>query len=178
MRKTSYRVAFGGITAALMVALMLLGPMIPTMTYVFPALAGVLILPIRWEFGPKTGVTLYLAVALLSLFLCPNKESALFFALLFGWYPLVRPKLQHIQPKAGRVAVKIILFNLALAVIALLMVFVFMLPVLEEGTGLWLAAGLLLLGNVTFLLYDVFLARCGDLYVLRLRPKLFPRHRS
>ena len=39
-------------------------------------------------------------------------------------------------------------------------------------------AGMLLLGNVTFLLYDVLLGRIGDLYVYRLRPKLFPHHFS
>ena len=33
---------------------------------------------------------------------------------------------------------------------------------------------MLLLGNVTFLLYDLMLARMTDLYVYRLRPKLFP----
>ena len=37
---------------------------------------------------------------------------------------------------------------------------------------------MLLLGNVTFLLYDVLLGRIGDLYVYRLRPKLFPHHFS
>ncbi len=35
---------------------------------------------------------------------------------------------------------------------------------------------MLVLGNVAFLIYDVLLARISDLYVYRLRPKLFPRH--
>ena len=39
-------------------------------------------------------------------------------------------------------------------------------------------AGMLLLGNLTFLLYDVLLGRIGDLYVYRLRPKIFPHHFS
>ena len=95
--RLSFRVAFCGVLAALMIAVMLLGTMIPTTTYICPALAGVLLLPVVWEFGFRTGALLYLAVALLSLILSPNKEAALFFVLLFGWYPLLRPKLQHLR---------------------------------------------------------------------------------
>ena len=82
--RLSFRVAFCGVLAALMIAVMLLGTMIPTTTYICPALAGVLLLPVVWEFGFRTGALLYLAVALLSLILSPNKEAALFFVLLFG----------------------------------------------------------------------------------------------
>ena len=74
--RLSFRVAFCGVLAALMIAVMLLGTMIPTTTYICPALAGVLLLPVVWEFGFRTGALLYLAVALLSLILSPNKEAA------------------------------------------------------------------------------------------------------
>ena len=44
--RLSFRVAFCGVLAALMIAVMLLGTMIPTTTYICPALAGVLLLPV------------------------------------------------------------------------------------------------------------------------------------
>ena len=109
--RTSFRVAFCGVLAALMVVIMLLGTMIPATEYLCPALAGVLSIPVVWEFGGKTSGLLYAAVALLSLILAPNKEAALFFVLLFGWYPLARPKLQHLKAKALRVVLKLVLFN-------------------------------------------------------------------
>ena len=34
-------------------------------------------------------------------------------------------------------------------------------------------AGMLALGNLTFLIYDLLLARLTDRYVMQLRPKLF-----
>ena len=179
--RLSFRVAFCGVLAALMIAVMLLGTMIPTTTYICPALAGVLLLPVVWEFGFRTGALLYLAVALLSLILSPNKEAALFFVLLFGWYPLLRPKLQHLRRKPWRIILELLLFNLALAVIFALLLFVFVMPDLQAEAQTWtglVLAGMLLLGNVTFLLYDVLLGRIGDLYVYRLRPKLFPHHFS
>ena len=168
--RLSFRVAFCGVLAALMIAVMLLGTMIPTTTYICPALAGVLLLPVVWEFGFRTGALLY-----------PNKEAALFFVLLFGWYPLLRPKLQHLRRKPWRIILKLLLFNLALAVIFALLLFVFVMPDLQAEAQTWtglVLAGMLLLGNVTFLLYDVLLGRIGDLYVYRLRPKLFPHHFS
>ena len=163
--RPSFRVAFCGVLAALMIVIMLLGTMIPATEYLCPAVAGVLIIPVVWEFGGKTGALLYLAVALLSLILSPNKEAALFFALLFGL----------------RVVLKLVLFNAALAVIIALLLFVLVSPDWQADAANWtglVVAGMLVLGNVAFLIYDVLLARISDLYVYRLRPKLFPRHFS
>lgn len=177
--RTSFRVAFCGVLAALMVVIMLLGTMIPATEYLCPALAGVLIIPVVWEFGGKSGSLLYAAVALLSLILAPNKEAALFFVLLFGWYPLARPRLQHLKAKALRVVLKLVLFNAALAAIFALLLFVLISPEVVRQAADWtgpVVAAMLVLGNAAFLIYDVLLARLSDWYVYRLRPKLFPHH--
>ena len=176
--RMSFRVAFCGILAALMTVIMLVGPLIPTMTYVAPAAAGVFLIPVVWEFGGKTGGLLYAAVALLAFFLAPDKEAALCFVLLFGWDPVARPKLQHIRQKPVRLVVKLALFNAALLAIYALLLFVFVMPDLQQEAQSWTALLLVVffvLGNVSFLLYDVVLGRIADLYVRRLRPKLFRR---
>ena len=98
--RMSFRVAFCGILAALMTVIMLAGPLIPTMTYVAPAAAGVFLIPVVWEFGGKAGGLLYAAVALLAFFLAPDKEAALCFVLLFGWYP-APVRLRHAGLTAG-----------------------------------------------------------------------------
>ena len=170
--RMSFRVAFCGILAALMTVIMLVGPLIPTMTYVAPAAAGVFLIPVVWDFGGKAGGLLYAAVALLVFFLAPDKEAALCFVLLFGWYPVARPKLQHIRQKPVRLVVKLALFNAAL------LLFVFVMPDLQQEAQSWTALLLVaffVLGNISFLLYDVVLGRIADLYVRRLRPKLFRR---
>ena len=154
--RMSFRVAFCGILAALMTVIMLVGPLIPTMTYVAPAAAGVFLIPVVWEFGGKAGGLLYAAVALLAFFLAPDKEAALCFVLLF----------------------KLALFNAALLAIYALLLFVFVMPDLQQEAQSWTALLLVaffVLGNVSFLLYDVVLGRIADLYVRRLRPKLFRR---
>lgn len=175
---SSQRVAFCGVLSALMLVLMLVGPLIPATSYICPGLAGALLVPLLWEFGRKAGLTAYLAVSLLSLFLCPDKEAAVFFVLLLGWYPLLRPRLAHLQKKPLRVLVKVVLFNLSTVLSYLLLLFVLM-PEAQEDflrDGWPLLALTLLMGNISFLLYDFALARWTDYYVCQLRPKLFPHH--
>ncbi len=177
--RLSFRVALCGVLAALMVAIMLLGTIIPSTTYLCPALSGMLLIPVVWEMGTKTGGLLFGAVSLLSLLLAPDKEAALCFLLLFGWYPLMRPKIQHLKKKPLQWVIKILLFNFALVLIFALTFFVLGLPIVENPGQAWtkpLLAGTLALGNLCFVLYDVLLSRVSDLYVLRLRPKLFPHH--
>ncbi len=174
--RRSFRVAFCGMLAGLMVALMLLGTLIPMSTYICPMIAGAMVIPVVWELGTGSGWLVYAAVSALSLFLAPDKEAALLYVLLLGWYPVLRPRLQHIAGRPLRIAVKLVLFNAAIIAVYCLLLFVFLSPDLQAEASEWtfpLLAGMLVLGNVTFLIYDRLLARLTDRYVTRLRPKLF-----
>lgn len=177
--KVSTRVAFCGMFAALMLVVMLLGTAIPMTLFLCPALAGALAIPIVWEFGSKAGLLLYAAVSLLSLLLAPDKEAALLFVFLLGWYPILRPKLQHIPSAPLRVAVKLGICVGAVCAVYGLLLFVFTMPDLQTEAEAWTLPLLLVmavLGCVVFLLYDQLLARCRALYVSRLRPKIFGHH--
>ena len=176
--RPSFRVAFCGVMTALMAVVMLLGTMIPLSTYVCPALAGALLIPALWELGPGAGWLIYGGVSVLSLLLAPDKEAALLYVLLLGWYPIVRPKLQHLRLRPVRVLCKLLLFNAALCACYGLLLFVLVSPDLQREAAEWtlpLLCGILSLGNITFLIYDLALARLTDRYVIRLRPKLFSR---
>ena len=171
-----FRVAFCGVMAGLMAAVMLLGTLIPMSTYLCPMIAGALAVPVVWEMGAGSGWLLYAAVSALSLILAPDKEAALLYVLLLGWYPVLRPTLMHIRNKPLRIFLKLLLFNAAVCAVYLLLLFVFVSPDLTAETSEWTGpflAGMLLLGNFTFLIYDLLLARLTDRYVTRLRPKLF-----
>lgn len=177
-RLRAKRMAFCGMAAALMLVLMLLGTLIPLSTYLCPMLAGALAVPVVWELGEGSGWLVYVAVSVLCLFLAPDKEAALLYVLLLGWYPILRPRLQHIRLRPFRVALKLVLFNASLCAVYALLLFVLVSPDLQAEAETWTLPGLggmLLLGNVTFLLYDLLLARLTDRYVMKLRPKLFSR---
>ena len=107
--------AYCGMAAALSVALMLLGAVVPVLMFVAPAAASLLIATVCMECGMKMALTAYGAVSLLSLLFVPDKEVALVFVFLLGYYPLVKPKFERIRPKLLRGVCKLLLCNGALS---------------------------------------------------------------
>ena len=124
------------------------------------------------ESGP---VILFAVGALLGLLFVPDKEIALIFTVLLGYYPLVKPRFDRIRPRALQLVCKLLLCNAAvLAMYGLLLVIVPAGSVSQELRTTALAMTLLTLamGNVAFALYDRALCNMLLLYKLKWQPKL------
>ena len=174
-RRKSWTVAYCGMAAALCVALMLLGAVIPLAMFIAPAVAGFLIATVCVECGPQMAWTAYAAVSLLGLLFVPDKEVALIFTVLLGYYPLVKHRFDRIRPALLRGVAKLLLCNGAvLAMYSLLLVVVPAGSVSQELRTTALAMTLLTLamGNVAFALYDRALCNMLLLYKLKWQPKL------
>lgn len=172
----SKKMALGGILGALAIVLMLMGSIIPFATFAAPAMAGALIMPIAIEFGLGAGWLLYGAISLLSLFMVADKEMAFMFVFLMGFYPLLKAVFEHIKPKILCLAAKLALFNVCILGMYSVMIYLFPISyVVEEfaAYSIWYVVGLVALGNMVFVIYDIALSRLIDLYVIKLRPKLF-----
>lgn len=164
-----------GVLCALSVALLLLGNVLQVGTYAAPMLASFALVPVCEEYGPRTALLLYAATAVLSVLLVPDKELALFYALVQGYYPALKKVLDRLRPAPLRWAAKLLCFNAAtLAMYALLLVLFASPALLEEFAGYdtVMLAALLGLGNVSFLLCDVALTRMRALYHMRLRRRI------
>ena len=98
----SWGMAYCGIVTALCVALMLLGAVIPIAMFIAPAVAGFLVATVCVECGMQLALTAYAAVSLLALLFVPDKEVALIFVFLLGYYPLAKPKFERIRPAVLR----------------------------------------------------------------------------
>ena len=121
--RKSWTMAYCGMAAALCVALMLLGAVIPIAMFIAPALAGFLIATVCVECGRTMALTAYAAVSLLALLFVPDKEVALIFVFLLGYYPLAKPRFDRIRPAVLRCVCKLLLCNAAvLAMYGLLLV--------------------------------------------------------
>ena len=107
----SRKIALSGVFGSLAAVLMLMGGILPLATYVAPALAGILIVPVAIEFGIKTGYVLYAAIGLLSLFVVPDKEMSLIFVFFLGFYPLLKASIERMRSRAAQWAVKLAVFN-------------------------------------------------------------------
>ena len=174
-REQSRRMALCGLTAAVSAVILLLGGLIPLATFACPMLAMVCQLPAARECGAKLSLALYAAVSILALLLVPDKELALFYVFL-GYYPVLRPTLERLHGRFVRAAVKCGVFTAAMLVMYLLLLYLFRLDAVAEEFSAYsapLAAGLLLLGNVTFLLFDRALALLSLTYERRLRGRFF-----
>ena len=150
--------ALGGVTAALAIVIMCIGGLIPLATFVCPMLCMLLLQLISIRCGSRMGWAWYGAVAILSLLMGPDKEGSALF-LFFGFYPLVKPKLEKMPlPWLW----KGILFNAAILLMYTLLIHLFGMAELasefrEMGSLLLMVT--LLLGNLTFFLLDRILSR-------------------
>lgn len=177
-QKKSGQVAFGGVMAALSLAVMLLGGIIPLATFCAPAIGGVLVMLAAVECGTYLAWGMYAAVALLSLWLVPDLEMSMVFACFLGYYPLVKPLLDGIRFSLLRWGAKLLLFNGAVQCMYFLLLVLFPVGYLVSemgGYGRGMLAALLALANFAFCVYDLALCSVRRLYMLRLRP-LLGRH--
>ena len=177
MIKKSTQVAMGGIASALCLLLMLL-TIIPIATYTMPALAGMVLIVVVIENGYSTAWMVYAAVGFLPLFICPDKEAAMLFVGFFGYYPVLKGKLEKIRVRLVEYLVKFVVFNVAMIANYLIIIYLFGIQdVLEEvgPLGQYSVLLLLLMGNVVFFIYDVALSRIITAYREVLRKKIFRR---
>ncbi len=167
IRPTVRAAAYGGISTALIIVLMLLSSLLPFMEYAIPAAAALIIFLFEKECGVKAGWVCYAASALLCVLFLPNKEPAVLYALFFGYYPLMRETLHAKCRRWVAVVCKYALFNLTMIGSYAVLIFLFQLTELWEEINLGMrygAAVLLLLGNAAFFLYDLLILRAEQLY--------------
>jgi hypothetical protein len=148
---------------------------IPSMTYIMPAISGVII----WTVVPivkereirvsgdkkacetravKWGVLTYAAAAVLSMLIVPEKEAMTYFILIFGYYPILRGYFHKITFIPAMILTKLLFFNAA-AVLSFTIVvnmFVAIEQVMDglEDFGKYAIYILLLMGNAAFFFYD------------------------
>ena len=171
----SWAMAYCGIVAALCVALMLLGAVIPIAMFIAPAVAGFLVATVCVECGRTMALTAYAAGSLLALLFVPDKEVALIFVFLLGYYPLAKPKFARIRPAVLRIVCKLLLCNgTVLAMYGLVFLLVPAGSISQElrTTALAVSLATLVMGNVAFVLYDRALHNMLMMYRLVWRPKL------
>lgn len=169
--KQSGKVALGGVMGAIALVF-LLGTVFPYATFALPAMAGLALVPVAIEAGRRWGWLTFAAVAALNLLLTPSLEAKILFVAFLGYYPLLKLSLDPLSPWVSW-PVKFALFNATIIAAYWVMLKVF---ALESETfelfGVHLPALLLLIANVTFLMFDVASRMLLDMYMRTLHPRL------
>ena len=171
----AFRLSLSALMAALGTVLMLSSNLIPVLTYVAPMLASLTLIPILTEFGKKYAWMTWGVTALLALLLCADREAA-FFYLFIGWYPILKPTLDHIPSGAVRILSKLLLFTLVFVLLFVLLTFVIGLEDMKSEMLLSIVVYAMLVA--TMLLYDRVYERMALIYERRLRDRLIRKPRS
>ncbi len=141
---------------AVAVVIMCMGSLIPVNTYICPVLCILVTRVVLSGCGRKYALSYYLAVALLSLLLAPDREAALVYAFL-GYYPLIRPWFEKIRLKILRLGSKLLFFTTSgAAAYGTLMLLIGADAVAAEfeGFGAVMMAVLVVFWDVLFVLVD------------------------
>ena len=170
----SARIAMSGMLCALSVALMLTSSIIPVMTYAAPLLCGLLLIPLQLEFDRKTAFVAYAATALLVLMLGFDKELA-FFYLFFGYYPLIKWRIDRLRTPWHRTALKLAFFCASFAAMYLILAFVLHIASVTadfQEMGRVMTVLFFVLMVLCLMAFDRLLNPLTILYVTRFQPKI------
>ncbi len=172
MRESS-KAALCGIVSALSVVIMLSTYLSPFLVYTAPVFSGLLLLPVIFEIGYKWAAGTYLSVCLISAFVVADKEAAVFYAMFFGFYPILGFFLnKNIKNLLLRYFIKLSAFNACCIISFLLCMYVLALDMSDfSEDGIIFTIFFALLMNVLFLAYDVLFMRLQQLYILRFQKK-------
>ena len=156
--------------SALGVTVLYLGSFIEALDISMAVLASVLCAILVIEYGKGAPWSVFFVTALLSVLLLPNKFPALLYAVFFGYYPIIKEKIEKIPSRIAGWAIKLCIFTVATALLFLLMnVFTVDLDVSEFSAGPIIKAVFVLLLALTLVIYDLALTKMITFYIVRLR---------
>lgn len=167
MIKKTRALALSGMLTGLCLALLIVGSLIGIGTYAAPLIAAMVLIPVGMTLGKRYHIMAWIAASALSLILLSDREEALMFSFLFGWYPIARPCFEKLGKPWSAIG-KYMSLNICAAAIEALMMLVIM-P--ESGAWYWIVLFMLLL-NFVFAVNDRLLPRVELIIKYRLLRKM------
>lgn len=162
--KKSAKITLSAIFSALAAVFMLIS-YFPYLTYAVPAVSGLFIMAILIETGFGYAFGGYVVSSVL-IFLLAEKESAVLYICLFGFYPIVKALLEKINKPVFEWVLKIIIFNVCAVVSYYIVSFVLGISFDDLNTlfkyGIYIFWALC---NIAFVLYDIAISRISAFYI-------------
>lgn len=174
------KLTLGAVLAAMGVVMLTVGGLVEVLDLSMAALASFFCIFAVIEMGRGYPIMIYLATGMLAVLIMPQSLSGWIYLLFFGYYPIVKEKLEKL-PSTVAWILKLIVFNLAVTLYAVICYFLFFgeleLLLLEFSTLFGMNTGAILVAviyailNVVFVIYDFALTKLITLYLVRLRRK-------
>lgn len=182
MRSTK-KVTLSAMMCALSVVVLALGAVFEALDLTAAALASICIAFVCIEVGVPYNFIAWLCTTLLSFLFFPQSMLWIEYLLLFGLYPILKGYIERL-PRLIWWPIKIFVYNLCLFLMAEGMSFILGVDffgiggnwanIFSMGSAIWWESPLILLivANIAFVAYDIFLTMVVRVYLLKYRPRL------
>ena len=162
MKASSSIMARAGVSTALAVILLYLASIVPSGRLALMCAASIGVIFLRMRCGMKTALLCYVASAVLSLVLLPEKGVSLVYILFLGYYPLIKLSTERLGNRIARWLIRLAVFNIAFAVM-----FRMAMALFDVWLGMFSGSCLVLTlaGNVAFIVYDFALTQVILIYL-------------
>ncbi len=167
VRKRTKYLTVSAMLSALSVVILLMGSLIDVLDITTSVLASFLCIYAVIELGGFYPWMIWLSASILGFLLLPLKTPAIFYALFFGFYPILKARFERMRTPLSWLF-KLLSFHVSLAGIVLLLR-LFLPSMLDMGGMAWLPILLYVLGLFCFFVYDLALTRVITLYLVRWR---------
>lgn len=160
------KITISAIFCAISVIMLYVGS-VTVLDYTLIAFASLFVVFAVIELGDSFPYLIYAVTSVLALLILPNKSTALLYAMFAGYYPIAKAAFER-KHYAVSWILKFSLFNSALLMVIVVSNYVLHLP----DTGFDFKIPVILLGNLTFFLYDITFSKLITLYLVKLRSLL------
>ena len=172
-KNTSMQVKYLTVSAmlsALGVVMLGLGSLVEVLDLTFAVIASLLTVYAVIEIGGAYPWLIWIVTSVVALLILPLKTPVLFYALLTGYYPILKQKIERRMARVPAWTFKMSVFAISLAVIVAVM-WLFA-PTLLETTGGWIViATTVVLAVLSFILYDICLTKLITIYFVKLQKR-------
>ncbi|WP_294825095.1 hypothetical protein [uncultured Eubacterium sp.] len=169
--KNSKIIAYSGVATALSVVMLFLGSIFWVLGYTMPLVASLVMIILLDSISQKSALLTFISTSIISFILLNDKECVLLYILFFGYYPLIRDKINDIKPKFLSYLLKFITFNAAMVLTQVLCVYVFGIP-FDDMLGKWGIVLFVLCLNLVFVVFDKLYTLLLRLYRIKLKKKV------
>lgn len=166
-KERTKRLTVCAMLAALSVILLLLGSFVEVVDISMAVVASLLCVFAVIEYGGSAPWLVFGVTSILSLLLLPQKTPAVMYLLFFGYYPILKERLEKL-PRLLSWILKEVIFNVALIV---MMVLSALLLFSSETDLTLLYVAFFVVAEIAFPIYDIALTRLISLYLFRLRKR-------
>ena len=172
-KKTSVQVKYMTVSAmlcALGVVMLGLGSIIEVLDLTFAIFTSLLTVYAVIEIGGIYPWLIWIVTSLVAFLLIPLKTPVLFYALLSGYYPILKQKIERKLARLPAWVTKLGVLAVSLGIIwGVMKLF---LPELLEGPGGWIAnVNMVVLAVAAVVLYDLALTKLITFYFVRLQKR-------